>query len=1134
MKITAPLLLILLLGFSLITLADEGDTLIIQTIDYNTPVNPGWNAPRSGIYEFPSESQSFSKILMYYKLKCDPSQSPACGEWDYTTHTRVLEHTGVYDSNLYHHPNYMVNNQSPDSFMVMHEPSFTYEAFLEYFNETSPTIEAEIGMGGSFANLPFDDEAADGRGQFLYQATELLASGLQAGQLTGIKLNINSGTAEFKHFKVQLKSTTANTIIQDSLYQKGFTQVYERNTNFDPSNNYVPFAFPFDWDGSSNIIVDISYADHDGSISIENDQLANAHGLVSDEPNSFLDFEGWDFLTVPKAAVQDLDSAITVSFWQYGNPLIQPINSSIFEAMDSLGNRILNVHLPWSNGGIYWDAGWDDGYDRIDKSSISPSDYKGQWNHWAFTKDLHTGYMQIYLNGNLWALGSGRYRPMNNIHEFRIGAGLTYTAYYAGMVDEFRIWDKAMTENQIREWMYKDVTSDHPEYGHLLAYYQMNEMEGLVATDASPHGQHANHFGYPAWDTYRGENRLRNGNQQLERPHLVFENGTYDPNQLDSLVVVDTTKKGQVSILIFDPDNPTQSIDTLSKWPAYYDNYQYDQAGHAIDSTLVTPDSILYREDYPYYGTPYEVIKPWEIARFITPYGNGLDLGDGFTWVYDVTDYAPLLRDSVHLTAGNFQELLDLKFYMIEGTPPRDVLQIDKVFSGHFSLPNLPAVVPPKTMGLHPDAVNYRLRARTSGHLFDNATNCAEFCPKMHSLWVEGNLVKEWQILQECAENPLYPQGGTWIYDRAGWCPGDKVAEQEVEITPFIQSDSVIIDYESEADPYGSYSLEVQLFQYGPIHHQFDVAIDEIIAPNRLKRYGRFNPTTSAPIIVIQNRGADTLTTCQIQYGPQGSSKTMSWEGSLAFMDKAEVVLEAFNWPEWSAGNGVFEATVSEPNGATDEYPTNNQFVSYYDNASIYPSTFIIKFKTNKVAHQNSYEIRSNTGELIFEKDGFENETIYRDTIHLAGGCYDFYLFDSGDNGISFWANSQGSGYLKFYDIEGNFLESFNGDFGDRIYKSFFADVNLSHNDYYAGGLSFDILPNPNPGRFKLSYHAQKEGFYTIHIINIHGQTVWQSENYLDAQGSIDINIQDYPSGIYTCILESENINVKRKFIIHQ
>jgi len=50
--------------------------------------------------------------------------------------------------------------------------------------------------------------------------------------------------------------------------------------------------------------------------------------------------------------------------------------------------------------------------------------------------------------------------------------------------------------------------------------------------------------------------------------------------------------------------------------------------------------------------------------------------------------------------------------------------------------------------------------------------------------------------MEECADNPLYPQGGTWIYDRAGWCPGAKVTTQNFELTPFVTGqEAFTVDY---------------------------------------------------------------------------------------------------------------------------------------------------------------------------------------------------------------------------------------------------------------------------------------------------------------------------------------------------
>ena len=66
--------------------------------------------------------------------------------------------------------------------------------------------------------------------------------------------------------------------------------------------------------------------------------------------------------------------------------------------MNANNQREINIHLPWSNGRIYWDAGGVGGYDRIDQAA-SANQYEGEWHHWAFTKDVVTETMAIYFNG---------------------------------------------------------------------------------------------------------------------------------------------------------------------------------------------------------------------------------------------------------------------------------------------------------------------------------------------------------------------------------------------------------------------------------------------------------------------------------------------------------------------------------------------------------------------------------------------------------------------------------------------------------------------------------------------------------------------------------------------------------------
>ena len=1126
-------LIFILLFISCFAFADEGDTIVIQTIDYDTPLNSGWNSPREGIYLFPSEDISFSKILMSYKLICDPSQNPKCGEWDYLTYTKIWESTGLFDSTQYSHPKFMVNNTSPDTLNVMNSPSFYYLPWLEYSNQTTPTNEATVGLNNSSISLPFD-EASDGKAQFIYNLDDLANAGLNAGNITGMVLNL-TGNISFKHFKIGMKHFSNDTLPVDSLINFGFTTILEKNITLNEGENQMDFSFPFNWDGTSNILIDISYSESSGNAELLASSTESAQTLVSAKTDYFLDFSGWDLISVPSEVFQTIDSAITISFWQYGDPIKQPMNNSIFHANNIDGKRVLNVHLPWSNGQIYWDAGYDDGNDRISRTAPHASDYKGRWNNWTFIKNIESGSMRMYLNGQLYYLGSAKRKSMAGITEFYIG-GARSGNFYEGMIDDFTIWDTEVEWPIIKEWMNRKLDETHPNYGNLRAYYKFDEGTGSQINDYSQNGFDAiGFFGQAEWMNYEGTNRHKYATRRNEKPFIKLQNGNFNITLLDSLVRIDSMQYAGNNIIFYDPENPDQALDTILKWPSYYDNYVYNAGGQAIDSTLVASDEIFYNESFIYYGTPFEVTNPWEIGRYITPYGNNLSLGDGFTWVYDVTDYASLLRDSVRISAGNFQELLDLEFHMIKGTPARNVLQIDKVYSGNWNLNSFEDNVPPKTFDLVDGATLWKLRARTTGHAFDNPTNCAEFCEKTHSVNVDNQEVTSWEIIQECAENPLYPQGGTWIYDRAGWCPGMDVTEQDIEITDYVSGNDVTIDYNSEFDEYGNYVLETHLFSYSGYNFDNDAAVVEIIAPNNLKRYGRFNPTVSNPIIKIQNLGANNLTSVDIVYGPVGANqKTFNWTGDLAPMQSEMVTLEEFLWEEWNtSGERKFMASLINPNGTNDENTINDTYSSKYDEVDIYPGTIVIHFKTNKVPDQNYYELLTASGLQIFEKDNLESETLYVDTISLINGCYDFYLYDSGDNGISFWAEpGEGNGYLKFYDLNGDKIKQFSGDFGDRIYNSFYADMYLGTNEIKSENIAFNISPNPNNGQFVVSYALNNKANFTLSVYDSQGKQIHNIKHQGDKNGNLNINLNNAAAGIYSLIIESEGNQKSKKFIV--
>lgn len=163
-------------------------------------------------------------------------------------------------------------------------------------------------------------------------------------------------------------------------------------------------------------------------------------------------------INLPAEPFSYIDDTITIAMWAYGSDAL-PKNNAVFSATDSAGNRLLNIHLPWGNGDVYWDAGNDgSSYDRIVKSA-TPAEYKGQWNHWVFTKNASTGSMKIYLNGALWHSGSNTTRSMANITSATLGNQTAGSLAYDGMFDAVKLYNVELTASEVLDLTYSYTTT---------------------------------------------------------------------------------------------------------------------------------------------------------------------------------------------------------------------------------------------------------------------------------------------------------------------------------------------------------------------------------------------------------------------------------------------------------------------------------------------------------------------------------------------------------------------------------------------------------------------------------------------------------------------------------------------------
>ena len=417
------ILLLLFLGAALSNLNAQ-DTIVVQTLTWA-------DEGRSGVFEFPDDPNlRFRKIIMRYNMRCHDNAigngNVGCREWDYSCNTFITDPTLV-DSTRATHPDYVIPGYSGEEFPYTTQEVYNYQQYLQYDIEYGLTMDtiSLANIDGQQAS-PVVLDGTSGRLLLLYTAEMLSNAGLGAGPITNLSFFVETPgtTTGFLRIRMQgYDNTTISTAGTPPFLSDD--EVYFRTTAFDTQGWKTLPIRAYDWDGTSNLLVELSYTSAEGSGApvLGGFSQAGPLNVSAQGEHAYVEFNGYGAMVPPEETFQSVQNEVTVSFWSYGDETILPVNTTIFEGIDESNLRQINVHLPWSNGQVYWDCGNDGGgYDRINKTA-DPSEFAGQWNHWAFTKNAATGSMKIYLNGSLWHSGTGKTKPID-IQSFVLGGNV--------------------------------------------------------------------------------------------------------------------------------------------------------------------------------------------------------------------------------------------------------------------------------------------------------------------------------------------------------------------------------------------------------------------------------------------------------------------------------------------------------------------------------------------------------------------------------------------------------------------------------------------------------------------------------------------------------------------------------------
>jgi hypothetical protein len=527
-----------------------------------------------------------------------------------------------------------------------------------------------------------------------------------------------------------------------------------------------------------------------------------------------------------------------------------------------------------------------------------------------------------------------------------------------------------------------------------------------------------------------------------------------------------------------------------------------------------------------------------ELGRLITPYAQTGNPSTPANWTrrytFDVTDYASLLKNNatirVHYSGYSGGFTADVKFYFIEGTPARPVTGIKTLWQGDYAYGNatnpIDTRIAAKSYTAPAGTVDNALKVTITGHGGDGNNNCAEFCQQNY--YVKLNSAAAYTKLiwrDDCGYNQMYPQGGTWIYDRGNWCPGDLVHVNSHPLAIAAGSTGTVdVDFDAyNSVPSGSGSTASYTFQgvmvsYGAFNRQKDVGMLDVVSPTNHESFVRNNPSCSGPVVRLKNWGATPITSMKIQYGVQGGTgpTTYNWTGTLASGEMRDVALPINSEIKNIVGLNTFYAKVLEVNGTADEEGTNNEVTSTFTGVPVWEQKIVVRFKNNVPVNETAWKITDEAGTVIASRTGAASGAQYLDTVSLKDGCYKFVMTDNGCDGLN-WLNNQqvGTGSIAALNAQNGFPftmpDNYGGNFGCGFEHQFRVIGPVGVGRTELGNLKMEAFPNPATNLVTVTVPGNNIAG-TLEVYDVTGRLMHREA----ATGASQLNVAAWATGVYT------------------
>lgn len=311
--------------------------------------------------------------------------------------------------------------------------------------------------------------------------------------------------------------------------------------------------------------------------------------------------------------------------------------------------------------------------------------------------------------------------------------------------------------------------------------------------------------------------------------------------------------------------------------------------------------------------------ETYEIARFVTPYGKACG-----PWLVDVTNFKSLLEgpsefESYIQVWGSSGWLLNVSLSYVEGTSNHPYQKVTRLWASDNWVYGDPAKsydLPERTLTTNAATKELEMRMTITGHGQGNTDNAAEFSDKTHTIRVNGTNVATQRLWKEdCAQNSCSNQAGTWLYSRAGWCPGQAVNPYVLQLTPQLTAGQDIkVDYVLQ-----DYTNELRTGYDGSAHTEPHYKVHAYLIEKSDVPYGTYtNLKTQSVTYPSSTADASTATPVKVMLKNDGNTQVSSVK--LKYFINGELKAEETSATPIAAG-GTFEYTFTTLANLTSNQP---------------------------------------------------------------------------------------------------------------------------------------------------------------------------------------------------------------------